>query len=70
MVNVNVPVRQTVVKLSEKAGGGLLVYNPCAPTPQLMKMMKNLEEKYGPVRHIILGTVALEHKVRESNIVL
>jgi len=62
VVNVNVPVRQTVVKLSENAGGGLLVYNPVAPTPQLMTMMKILEERYGPVRHIILGTVALEHK--------
>lgn len=25
-------------------------------------MMKSLQEKYGPVRHIVLGTVALEHK--------
>jgi len=62
VVNVNVPVRQTVVKLSEKAGGGLFVYNPVAPTPQMIKMMRALEEKYGPVRHIVLGTVALEHK--------
>ena len=62
VVNVNVPVRQTVIKLSDEAGGGLLVYNPLAPTPQLMKFMKELESKYGPVRHIILGTVALEHK--------
>jgi len=62
VVNVNVPVRQTVVKLSKKAGGGLLVHNPVAPTPQLLKMMADLEKKHGPVRHIILGTVALEHK--------
>jgi hypothetical protein len=62
VVNVNVPVRQTVIKLSDEAGGGLLVYNPVAPTPQLMNFMKQLENKYGPVRHIILGTVALEHK--------
>lgn len=62
VVNVNVPIRQTVVKLSEEAGGGLLIYNPVAPTPQLMKMVKQLEEKYGPVRHLVLGTVALEHK--------
>lgn len=62
IVNVNVPVRQTVVRLSEKAGGGLLVYNPVAPTPQLLKMMKILEANHGKVRHIILGTVALEHK--------
>ena len=62
IVNVNVPVRQTVVKLSEKAGGGLLVYNPVAPTPQLISMMRELEKEHGPVRHIVLGTVALEHK--------
>ena len=62
VVNVNVPVRQTVVRLSEKAGGGLLVYNPVAPTKQMLTMMKNLEAKYGPVRHIVLGSVALEHK--------
>ena len=62
VVNVNVPVRMTVVKLSPEAGGGLFVYNPLAPTPQLMKMMHELEVMHGPVRHIVLGTVALEHK--------
>lgn len=59
IVNVNVPVRQTVIKLK---GGGLWVHNPVAPTPQLLQMMKSLEERYGAVRHIVLGTVALEHK--------
>lgn len=62
VVNVNVPVRQIVVRLSEEAGGGLLIYNPVAPTPQLLQMVKKLEEQYGPVRHLVLGTVALEHK--------
>jgi len=62
IVNVNVPVRQTVVKLSKEAGGGLLVYNPLAPTRQLIAMMRRLEKDHGPVRHIVLGTVALEHK--------
>jgi hypothetical protein len=61
IVNVNVPVRQTVIRLKD-GGGGLWVHNPVAPTPQLLAMMKNLEDKYGPVRHIVLGTVALEHK--------
>lgn len=51
-------------QLSNDAGGGLLVYNPVAPTPQLIQMMRRLEKDHGPVRHIILGTVALEHKVR------
>jgi hypothetical protein len=59
IVNVNVPVRQTVIALE---GGGLWVHNPVAPTPQLLKMMHSLENKYGPVKHICLGTVALEHK--------
>jgi len=59
IVNVNVPVRQTVIRLK---GDGLWVHNPVAPTPQLLRMMKNLEKKYGPVKHIVLGTVALEHK--------
>jgi Domain of unknown function (DUF4336) len=59
IVNVNVPVRQTVVKLST---GGLWVHNPVAPTPQLLKMMQRLVDQYGPVKHIVLGSVALEHK--------
>jgi Domain of unknown function (DUF4336) len=62
IVNVNVPVRQTVVRLSDQAGGGLWVHNPVAPTPQLLQMMQALVQRYGPVRHIVLGTVALEHK--------
>lgn len=62
VVNVNVPVRMTVVKLSPAAGGGLFVHNPLAPTSQLMSMMRELEAMHGPVRHIVLGTVALEHK--------
>lgn len=59
VVNVNVPVRQTVIRLKS---GGLWIHNPVAPTPQLIRMVKSLEEKYGSVRHIVLGTVALEHK--------
>ncbi|MHA7927727.1 MAG: DUF4336 domain-containing protein, partial [Marinobacter sp.] len=59
VVNVNVPVRQTVIRLGT---GGLWVHNPVAPTPQLLQMMKRLEEQYGPVKHIVLGTLALEHK--------
>jgi hypothetical protein len=59
IVNVNVPVRQTVVKLST---GGLWVHNPVAPTLQLLHMMQRLIDRYGPVRHIVLGSVALEHK--------
>lgn len=59
IVNVSVPVRQTVIALE---GGGLWVHNPVAPTPQLLKIVLSFEEKYGPVKDICLGTVALEHK--------
>ena len=59
VVNVNVPVRQTVIRLQS---GGLWIHNPVAPTPQLLDMVHKLEQTYGPVQHIVLGTVALEHK--------
>ena len=55
VVNVNVPVRQVVIKLSPEAGGGLFVHNPVAPTKQLITMMSDLEKRHGPVRHIVLG---------------
>lgn len=60
VLNVNVPVRETVVKL---AGGGLWVHNPVAPTEEHLLMIRALERAHGPVKHIVLGTVALEHKV-------
>ncbi|KAK1733223.1 DUF4336 domain-containing protein [Skeletonema marinoi] len=63
VVNVNVPVRMTVIKLSQAAGGGgLWILNPLAPTPQLIQQIRALEAQHGPVRHVVLGTVALEHK--------
>jgi len=59
VINVNVPVRQTVIKLD---GGGLWVHNPVAPTQECVAMMRVLEAEHGPVRHIVLGTLGLEHK--------
>jgi hypothetical protein len=56
IVNVNVPVRMTTIKLKT---GGLWIHNPVAPTPQLLEMIHQLA---APVEHIVLGTVALEHK--------
>ena len=50
------------VQLSPAAGGGLWIHNPLAPTPQLIQQIRTLEQTHGPVRHIVLGTVALEHK--------
>lgn len=59
IVNVNVPVRSVIIKLRE---GGLLVYNPVAPTKECIEMVTSLEKQYGKVKHIVLGTLGLEHK--------
>jgi len=57
---VQVPLRMTVMKLS--GSGGLLVYNPIAATPECVQMVRELEAHHGPVKHIVVGSVALEHK--------
>ena len=59
---VNVPVRATIIKLSPAAGGGLLIHNPVAPTDECVQLVRQLEETHGPVSHIVLGTLGLEHK--------
>ena len=59
ILNVQVPIRMVVVKLN---GGGLFVYNPVAATPECVDMLKELIKKHGPVKHIVVGSVALEHK--------
>eukprot|EP00611_Tribonema_gayanum_P001422 TRINITY_DN11027_c0_g1_i1.p1 TRINITY_DN11027_c0_g1~~TRINITY_DN11027_c0_g1_i1.p1 ORF type:complete len:498 (+),score=94.27 TRINITY_DN11027_c0_g1_i1:56-1549(+) len=56
---VNVPIRMTVVKLKE----GLFVYAPVAPTKEVMAKMRELEKEHGPVQHVVLPTLAIEHKV-------
>jgi len=61
ILDVQVPLRMTVVKLQNT--GGLLVYNPIAATPECVQMVRDLEAQYGPVKHIAVGSVALEHKV-------
>lgn len=60
ILNVQVPLRMTVIKLS---GGGLFVYNPIAATQELLGMLQPLIDQYGPIKHIALGSVAIEHKV-------
>jgi hypothetical protein len=60
ILNVQVPVRMTVVKLST---GGLFVYDPIAATPECISFVHELEKEHGPVKHIVLGSVAIEHKV-------
>ncbi|WP_176428924.1 DUF4336 domain-containing protein [Nodularia sp. NIES-3585] len=58
---VVVPIRMTVVKLNQ---GGLLVYAPVAPTPECIRLVKELVAEHGDVKYIILPTVSgLEHKV-------
>lgn len=58
---VVVPIRMTVVKLDE---GGLLVYAPIAPTPECIRLVKELVTVHGDVKYIILPTISgLEHKV-------
>lgn len=60
ILNVQVPVRMTVVKLSS---GGLFVYDPIAATPEALSFVRDLEKEHGKVKHIVLGSVAIEHKV-------
>jgi hypothetical protein len=60
ILNVQVPLRMAIIKLK---GGGLFVYNPVAATQECLGMVRELESSYGPVRHILVGSVALEHKV-------
>jgi hypothetical protein len=61
LLYVVVPIRMTVVKLSE---GGLLVYAPVAPTRECIRLIRELEAQHGQVKYIILPTTSgLEHKV-------
>jgi len=60
ILNVQVPTRTTIIKLS---GGGLFVYDPIAATPECLSFIRELEKEHGAVRHIVLGSVAIEHKV-------
>ncbi|AFZ44014.1 hypothetical protein PCC7418_1846 [Halothece sp. PCC 7418] len=58
---VVVPIRMTVVRLET---GGLLVYAPIAPTPECIRLMRELEAEHGVVKQIVLPTISgLEHKV-------
>lgn len=59
ILDVQVPLRMTVIRLKN---GGLFVYNPIAATNELVLMVRDLVEQYGPVKYIAVGSVALEHK--------
>ncbi len=38
------------------------MYNPIAATPELVGYVRELERDHGPVKHVMLGSVAIEHK--------
>jgi len=58
---VVVPIRMTAVKLED---GGLLIYAPVAPTPECIRLVRELTAEHGDVKYIILPTISgLEHKV-------
>jgi hypothetical protein len=58
---VVVPIRMTVVRLE---AGGLLVYAPVAPTGECLGLLRELCDRFGDVRYIILPTISgIEHKV-------
>jgi len=56
---VQVPIRMTVISLSD----GLFVYAPIAPTGECLDLLQPLIDRYGPVKYIVLPSVAVEHKV-------
>jgi len=57
---VAVPIRMSVVKVED----GLLLYAPVPPTPELLRELRALEQRIGPVRAIVLPTASgLEHKL-------
>ncbi|NER26014.1 MAG: DUF4336 domain-containing protein [Symploca sp. SIO1C2] len=62
---VHVPIRMTVVAMhqNDPSRAGLLVYAPVAATEECLSLLHPLIDKYGPIRAIILPTVAVEHKV-------
>jgi len=71
---VHVPVRMTVLKLGGSRGkggsagggiqsGGLFVFAPVAPTAECLGMVRALEAEHGPVKFVVLPTIAVEHKV-------
>lgn len=65
ILDVQVPIRMSIVKL-EGEGGGLFLYDPVAATPEVVSFIRELEKIHGPVKHIVLGSVAIEHKVYAS----
>lgn len=59
LLYVHTPVRMTAVRME---AGGLLLYGAVAPTDECIELLRELEVEYGPVRYLVLPTVAVEHK--------
>lgn len=59
IINVNVPVRCTIIKLES---GGLWINNPVGPTEEAISFVRKLEAKHGKVKYIVLSTLGIEHK--------
>ena len=57
---VHVPIRMTVVAMEQ---GGVFVYAPVAPTDECLRLLQPIVDAHGPVKHIVLPSVAPEHKV-------
>ena len=57
---VHVPIRMTVVAMEQ---GGLFVYAPVAPTRECLELLQPIIDAHGPVKHMVLPSVAPEHKV-------
>lgn len=61
---VQVPIRMTVVAINESIpNSGLFVYAPVAPTKECLSLLQDLIDRYGPIKYIVLPSVAVEHKV-------
>lgn len=62
---VHVPIRMTVVKYADRetSRDALLAYCPVAPTRECIRLVRELEAEHGPVRHVVLPTLGVEHKV-------
>lgn len=59
ILNVNVPVRMTIISLKD----GLFIHNPVAPTIECIDMIHDIEMKYNKkVKYILLATLGIEHK--------
>ena len=57
---VHIPIRMTIVKLSQ---GGLLAFSPINPTAECLALVREVEKDHGPLKYIVLGSTAIEHKV-------